>query len=111
MKITVQCFGVMEVKKRPSTIFDHLQGGGYGYDEDENCDYYLVSRDANGRECAISIDDYKQFLGSGHHLKAGETETFDGHKVRGMTEDEERMWDIGLLDDTMVDIWGNIKID
>lgn len=66
MNVTVEPFGTLKTKNRPDTIFDHLQGGGHDMDGV----YYLISRNADSKDCAILLEDYVEFLKIGRLLKA-----------------------------------------
>lgn len=98
----------MELRTEPYSIFDVDVAGQH----DSNGNYVIVMVRENGDRYAIPRDDWFRFKAKGKALDEGEVQTVAGETSRGMTEYEERQWNIGTYDGLyVVDLWGNIKVE
>ena len=97
----------MELSQNLHSIFDIHYGAGYG----NNGEYLILFEDyATKKSYAVSREVWFDIEENcGRTLSEKETAKFCGEFVRGMTEEEERLWDMDMLNAT-VDIWGNIKM-
>lgn len=97
----------MTVEQRPRSIFDTNFAGQI----DTNGEYYILYIDHKTHDkYAVHRDNDKAFRKIGRTLNDGEIDTFDGKRVRGMSFNEERLWDENRLM-AHVDLWGNIAMD
>lgn len=100
-------FGIMPVETEIRSIFDRNCAGQI----DTNGDYYCIHIDHKTHTMyAIPVEIEMQIKETGRILSENEIATFHNEKVRGMTYEEERLWDEDNLL-ACVDLWGNIAVD
>lgn len=108
MKTTfIKNYGTMSIETEIRSIFDRNCAGQI----DVNGDYYCIHTDHKTHEkyALLREDEYKT-NSLGKKLEENENAEFHGEKVRGMTLEEEIMWNEDRLT-ALVDLWGNIAID
>lgn len=98
-------FGTIKLEGKLRSIFDNQVAG----QTDINGDYYCIYADYKTKQFyALTRETGLALFTIGYPLEEGETATFNGENVRGMTFREECLYNEDrLIAD--VDLWGNIR--
>jgi hypothetical protein len=100
-------FGKMPLENMVRSIFDICIAGQISTDGK----YYCIHVDHKTHEYyALTKDAEKQADYLGYPLDENEEAIFNGEKVRGMTYDENELYNMDRLT-AHVDLWGNIAVD
>ena len=100
-------YGEMELETKIRSIFDNNIAGQIAIDGN----YYIIHVDHKTHKMySLTRESYTKARQLGHKLEEGQESVFNGEKVRGMTFDEEMLWNEDRLM-ACVDLWGNIAVD
>ena len=100
-------FGEMELENKIRSIFDNNIAGQIA----EDGKYYCIHVDHKTHEkYALSKETEEEANALGYLLEEEQEAVFNGEKVRGMTPEEEMLYNEDRLT-TCVDLWGNIAVD
>lgn len=95
---------IMPLETCVRSIFDMRKGSWISTEG-----YMYVFEDFNGEDYAVTLENYEKILTQGRKLSASETGYFFDEAVRGMTAEEESLWECGGFLDCDVDLWGNVR--
>ena len=99
--------GEMPLEDKIRSIFDTMVAGNIA--DDGN--YYCIHTDHKTHEkYALTREAEKQADMLGYTLEENQEATFNGEKVRGMTEHEDYLYNMDNLMEH-VDLWGNIAVE
>lgn len=101
-------YGTLPLDENLRSIFDLCYAGQIDVKGNYYCihfdhkkkEYYALTKEANADAYII-----------GKPLREGEQATFRGETVRGMTRQEEELWNQDELQEVNVDLWGNVAVE
>lgn len=100
-------YGTMKLESKIRSIFDRAIAGQHAMDGN----YYVIYEDHKSLEkYALTSDASLDAHDMGRFLVDDEVAEFNGEKVRAMTMEEERLYNMNQLM-AHVDLWGNIAVD
>lgn len=101
-------FGSMPVETTIRSIFDSCRAGQI---EEGTGEYYCVYMDHKTKSFyALAKEDAIRVINSGRILATNEVDEFLGEKVRGMTFEEEMLYNQDELD-AKIDLWSNVAVE
>lgn len=99
--------GKMPLENTIRSIFDTMVAGNYATDGK----YYCIHTDHKTHEkYALTKEAEKQVDLLGYPLDENQEATFNGEKVRAMTDYESHLWNQDRLM-MHVDLWGNVAVE